>query len=133
MSERDPIMPKTAILTLTAAVALGTIGAALASERDAVQPEAPSFVRELGAAGAATVGGTVAEVRRDGHFILADPEDGRIIVDAEHLKLDGLAPGQAITVTGRLDEGELEAGHAIREDGSVVVREAGSDDEDDRD
>jgi hypothetical protein len=34
-----------------------------------------------------------------------------------------------ITVTGRLDEDELEAGHAIREDGSVVVRAAGSDEE----
>jgi hypothetical protein len=124
-------MPKTTILTLVAAVALGTMGAALASERDAVQPQAPSFVRELEAAGAATVGGTVVEIRRDGHFILADPEDGRIIVDAEHLRLDGLAPGQAITVTGRLDDGELEAGHAIREDGSMVVREAEPDEKKD--
>lgn len=124
-------MPNTAILTLVAAVALGTMGAAHASERDAVQPAAPSFVRELGAAGAATVGGTVVEIRRDGHFILADPEDGRIIVDAEHLRLDGLAPGQAITVTGRLDDGELEAGHAIREDGSVAVREVEPDGKED--
>jgi hypothetical protein len=119
-------------LTLVAAAALGA-GAVLASESTVVEPTAPSFVRELGAAGTATVGGTVAEIRRDGHFVLADPEDGRIIVDAEHIGLDGLAPGQSITVTGRLDEGELEAGHAIREDGSVVVREAGSDEEDQRD
>ena len=121
-------MPKTAILTLLAATTLGT-GAVLASEWPAVEPTAPSFVRELGVAQAATVGGIVAEVRRDGHFVLADAEDGRITVDAERLRLDGLAPGQAITVTGRLDDGELEAGHAIREDGSVVVQEAGSDQE----
>lgn len=122
-------MSKTALLTLLAATTLGGAGAAPASEQIAVEPGAPSFVRELGKARAATVGGTVAEVRRDGHFILADAEEGRITVDAEHLRLDGLAPGQMITVTGRLDEGELEAGHAIREDGSVVVRAAGSDEE----
>jgi hypothetical protein len=122
MLERDAIMPKAAILALFAATALGTIAAALASERTAVEPGAPSFVRELGAARTATVGGTVAEVRRDGHFVLADAEGGTVTVDAEHLRLGGLAPGQTITVTGRLDDGELEAGHAIQEDGSVVVR-----------
>jgi hypothetical protein len=126
-------MPKTAILTLLAAATLGA-GAALASERAAVEPTAPSFVRELGAARAATVGGTVLELRSDRRFVLADAEDGRLTVDAGHLRLDGLAPGQAITVTGRLDDGELEAGHAIRADGSVAVTAAASDDEeDDRD
>jgi hypothetical protein len=124
-------MPKTTLLALLAATALGA-GATLASEWTMVEPGAPFFVRELGAARAATVGGTVAEVRRDGHFVLADAEDGRITVDAEHLRLDGLAPGQMITVTGQLDEGELEADHAIREDGSVVVRDAGSEKENDQ-
>jgi hypothetical protein len=114
-------MFKTAMLTLLAATTLGT-GAALASERTSVEPTAPSFVRELGAARTATVGGTVVEVRSEGHFVLADAEDGQIRVDAEHLSLDGLAPGQTITATGRLDDGELEAGHAIREDGSVAAR-----------
>lgn len=131
MLERDAIMPKATTLALFAAIALGAAGAALASERTAVEPGAPSFVRELGAARTATVGGTVAEVRRDGHFVLADAEGGTVTVDAEHLRLDGLAPGQTITVTGRLDEGDLEAGHAIREDGSVVVRGAEEENEED--
>ena len=117
-------------LTLAAAAALGA-GAVLASERVAVEPGAPSFVRQLGAVGTATVGGTVVEVHRDGHFVLADAEGGTLTVDAERLRLDGLAPGQTITVTGRLDDGELEAGHAIREDGSVVVRGAEEEDEED--
>lgn len=122
-------MPKKALLALLAATILGGAGAALASEWTAIEPTAPSFVRELGAARAATVGGTVAEVGRDRHFVLADAEDGRITIDAKHLRLEGLAPGQAITVTGRLDDGELEADHAIREDGSSVVREMRSDEE----
>jgi hypothetical protein len=113
-------MPKTALLTLLAATTLGA-GAVLAAERPVVEPTAPSFVRELGTASTATVGGTVVVVRPDRHFVLADAEDGRIKVDAEQLRVDGLAPGQAITVTGRLDDGELKAGHAIREDGSVAV------------
>ena len=54
--------------------------------------------------------------------MLADAEDGRLCVDAGHLRLEGLAPGEMITVTGRLDDRELEAGHVIREDGSIVVR-----------
>jgi hypothetical protein len=121
-------MPKTAILTFLAAAMLGS-GAALASERTMVEPTAPSFVRELGPARTATVGGTVVEIRPDGRFVLADAEGGRIRLDAERLRLDGLAPGQAITVTGRLDDGALEAGHAIREDGSVAVRAARAHDE----
>ena len=124
-------MPKAATLALFAATALGASGAALASERTAVEPGAPSFVRELGAARTATVGGAIAEVRHDGHFVLADAEGGTVTVDAEHLRLDGLAPGQMITVTGRLDVGELEAGHAIRDDGSVVAR--GAEEEDEKD
>ena len=120
-------------LTLAAAAALGA-GAVLASEATVVEPTAPSFVRELGAAGTATVGGTVIEARRDGHFVLADVEDGRITVDAGHLRLGDLQPGQMITITGSLDGDELDADQVIREDGSVVVRELNSDDgEDDRD
>jgi hypothetical protein len=121
-------MPKTAMLTLLAAATLGA-GAALASERAAVEPTAPSFVRELGTAGVATVGGTVLEVRSDGHFVLADAEDRTIVVDAADLRLDDLKPAQMITVMGRLDEAELEARYAIREDGSVAVLVAESDDE----
>jgi hypothetical protein len=125
-------MSKTAILALLAATLLGSADTVLALERRAVEPGAPSFVRELGAVQTATVGGTVAELRRDGHFILADLEGGKITVDAERLRLEGLAPGQMITVTGRLDDGELKAGHAIWEDGSGVVQERPSakDDED---
>lgn len=111
-------MSKIAPFALLGAVTLGA-GAALAAERAAVEPTAPSFVRELGAARTATVGGTVVEVRGR-HFVLADAENGRLRVEAEHLRLDGLAAGQMITVTGRLDGDELEAAHAIREDGSVA-------------
>lgn len=114
-------MSKTAVLALLAATTLAA-GPGLASERSAALPTAPSFVRELGAARTATVGGTVVALGRDGHFVLADAEDARITVDAGHLGLENLAPGQMITVTGRLDEGELRAGHAVREDGSEVVR-----------
>lgn len=125
-------MAKTTLLTALAASLLGS-GIALASDRAPVEPSAPSLIRELGQARTATIGGTVVALGRDGHLTLADSEDGRITVDAEHLRLDGLAPGQAITVTGQLDDGELEAGHAIREDGSVVVRDAGSEKENDQD
>lgn len=97
-------------------------GAALAGERMAIEPMAPSFVRELGSAGTATIGGTVAAVEGE-HFTLADPEGAKVRVDCEHLALEGLAPGQMITVTGWLSEGELEATHAIREDGSVAARD----------
>jgi hypothetical protein len=132
MLEGMSTMSKTVILALLASAVLGSADAALASEPRAVEPGAPAFVGELGAVRTATVGGTVAELRRDGHFILADAEGGKITVDAEHLRLESLAPGQMITITGRLDDGELEADHAIREDGSVVVRErrADRDDED---
>ena len=54
-------------------------------------------------------------------------EGGTVTVDPESLRLEGLAPGQMITVTGRFDDGELEASHVIREDGSVVVQERGGD------
>lgn len=131
MLERDVTMSKTAILALLAATTLAA-GPGLASERSAALPTAPSFVRELGAARTATVGGTVVELGRDGHFVLADAEAATITIDAGHLPLDGLTPGQMITVTGRLDEGELQAGHAIREDGSEAVR-TDRDEEDERD
>ena len=117
--QREATMSKTALFAFLGAVALGS-GAALAAERVAIEPTAPSFVRELGAARTATVGGTVVEVSGE-HFVLADAENGRIRVDAEHLELAGLAAGQMITVTGRLDDGELEAVHAVREDGSVAL------------
>lgn len=84
-------MSKTALVALLGAVALGA-GVASAAERAAVEPSAPSFVRELGAARTATVGGTVVEVRGR-RFVLADAENGRI---------------------------RVEAAHAIREDGSVA-------------
>lgn len=129
-------MPKPTILTVLGVVALGTAGAALASEQVSVEPGAPSFVRELGAAGIATVGGTVIEARPNGHFVLADAEGGTITVDAEHLRLDDLQPGQMITVTGSLDGAELDADQAIRVDGTIVVPAhglGGDDGEDDRD
>jgi hypothetical protein len=123
-------MSNATILTLLAAAAIGTAGAAVASDRAAVEPTASSFVREAGTAGIATIGGTVSQILHDGHFVLADGEGGTVIVDPESLRLDGLALGQMITVTGRFDEGELEASHVIREDGSVVIRERGEDDDD---
>ena len=120
-------MPRATILTLLVATALGTAGAAVASERAAVEPASPSFVSEVGATGVATIGGTVAKILHDGHFVLTDGEGGTVTVDPESLRLEGLAPGQMITVTGRFDDGELEASHVIREDGSVVVQERGGD------
>lgn len=115
---RRAAMSKAAFFALLGAVTLST-GAAPAAERATVEPTAPSFVRELGAARTATVGGTVVEVRGR-RFVLADAENGRIRVEAKHLRLDGLVAGQMITVTGRLDGDELEAAHAVREDGSVA-------------
>lgn len=126
-------MAKTTLLTALAASLLGS-GIALASDRAPVEPCAPSLIRELGQARTATIGGTVVALGRDGHLTLADSEDGRITVDTEHLRLEGLTPGQMITVTGRLDEGELEAGHAILEDGRVASGKAEAQAaEDDRD
>jgi hypothetical protein len=115
-----------------AATAALIAGAALAAERSPVEPTAPQAVAELGRAGGATVGGTVVSVEDD-HFTLADAEDQRLRIDAEHLRLGDLAPGQMLTVIGRLDDGELKAQQIIRDDGSMVVREAGPDEEDDRD
>jgi hypothetical protein len=112
-------MSKTALFALLGAVTLGA-GATLAAERTAIEPAAPSFVRELGTTRTATVGGTVIEVRGE-HFVLADAENGMLRVEAKHLDLNGLAAGQMITITGRLDDGELEAVHAVREDGSVAL------------
>ncbi|MFO1038165.1 MAG: hypothetical protein U1E45_15115 [Geminicoccaceae bacterium] len=114
-------MQKATALALVAATFLGAAGSAFAGERIAVQPTAPSFVSELGAARAATVGGTVDAVAGHGRFVLVDALGGTITVDARHLRLQGLAPGQMITVTGTIDEGVIDAGHAILEDGSVAV------------
>jgi len=109
---------------LAGAALLAALGVASASEdRVAAEPAAPSLVRELPATGTATVAGTVAELREDG-FVLADPEGGVLRVDAEHLDLAGLASGEMITVTGRVEEGGLEADHAVRADGTVVARDA---------
>jgi hypothetical protein len=118
-------MSKIAVLSILATLASG---AALASERTLVEPTAPLSVNEVGAYGTVTIAGTVLEVGRNGHFVLADADDGTFRVDAEHLRLNGLAPGQAITVTGSLDRDELEAGHAVRDDGSVASRLEQSDD-----
>ena len=112
-------MSKAALFALLGAVTLGA-GATLAAERAAIEPTAPSFVRELGAAPTATIGGTVVEVRGK-HFVLADAENGTLRVEAKHLGLHGLEAGQMITVTGRLEGDELEAVHAVREDGSVAL------------
>jgi hypothetical protein len=73
-------MSNTALFALLGAVTLGT-GAALAGERAPFEPTAPYFVRELGAARTATVGGTVIEARGE-HFVLADAENGRIRVES---------------------------------------------------
>jgi hypothetical protein len=126
-------MSNATISTLLAATVLATAGVAVASDRAAVEPAVPSYVHEVGATGVATIGGTVTEIRRDGHFVLADDKGGTVTVNPESLRLDGLAPGQMITVTGRFDDGELEASHVIREDGSVAVWDRGDDDDDDED
>ena len=115
---------------LAGAALLAAVGLASATEdRAAAGPAAPGLVRELPATGTATVAGSVAELREDG-FVLADPEGGKLRVDAEHLRLAGLAEGEMITVTGRVGEGGLEADHAVRADGTVVARDAvGAEDE----
>lgn len=111
--------------SLTTLALLGTLAtgstAALAGESlRTIGPTAPSLVRELDGKDTATVGGTVLTTGRDGRFVLADAEEDRLTVDAGALNLEDLAPGQMVTVTGRLDGDELEARHAIREDGSVA-------------
>jgi hypothetical protein len=118
---------------LAGAALLAALGLASASEDRAAAPAAPSLVRELPATGTATVAGTVAELREDG-FMLADPEGAKLRVDAEHLRLAGLAPEEMITVTGRVGEGGLEAEHAVRADGTTVARDtAKGDDESGKD
>jgi hypothetical protein len=113
---------------LAGAALLAALGAASATEERAVEPTAPSLVRELPTTGTATVAGTVAELR-EGGFVLADPEGARLRVDAEHFRLAGLAPEEMITVTGRVDDGVLEADHAVRADGTTATRDAaGSED-----
>jgi uncharacterized protein (DUF1786 family) len=113
-------MSKTMLAGFAAAAALIT-GAALATERSPVGPSAPQAVAELGRGGSATVGGTVVSVGNE-HFTLADAEGQKLRVDAEHLRLGDLAPGQMLTVIGRLDDGELKAQQIIRDDGSVLGR-----------
>jgi hypothetical protein len=121
-ARKDVIMRRIIVAMLFATTALGA-GLALASEQVAIEPTAPSFIRELGTVGTATVSGTVVAVEGE-HIVLDDPEDARVRMNVEHLHLEGLMPGQMITITGRLDQGELKAAHAIREDGSVAVRGA---------
>jgi hypothetical protein len=117
--------------TTLAGVAATAAAAAAAGEKG-VAPSAPSLVREIGPEGGATVAATVVELRSGG-FVLADAEGGRVRVEARHLPLAGLASGEMVTVTGRLDGGELEAAPAIREDGSLVLHPAGRDGEEDED
>ena len=108
-------------LTLLGTLAIGSAAALAGESLRTIDPTAPSLVRELDGKGTATVGGTVLTTGRDGHFVLADAEEDRLTVDAGALDLEGLAPGQMVTVTGRLDGDELAASHAIREDGSIAI------------
>jgi hypothetical protein len=108
---------------LLAATMLAAAGAQAAKAGSAgIEPTVPSLVRELASDSVATVAGTIVEVAGE-RFVLADAEGGRLRVEAEDLALDGLAAGQMITVAGQLDEDELEARAAIREDGSPVAHE----------
>src|SRR4051812_15978492 len=96
---------------LAGAALLAAFGFASATEdRAAAGPAAPSLVRELPATGTATVAGIIAELQEDG-LVLADPEGGKLRVDAEHLRLAALAPGEMITVTGRGGDGGPEGAH----------------------
>jgi hypothetical protein len=88
----------------------------------ALAPAAPLSPAELAQAGAGTVAGTVVALNGDGFALAELTTAGRVAVDAEHLRLDGLAAGELVTVTGVLDDGALEARHVIRADGSVAAR-----------
>ena len=97
---------------------------ALAGEREAIAPSAPSSPAELALAGQGTVAGTVTAVAGRG-FTLAELTTGEpVTVDTKHLPLTGLAPGAPVTITGTMKRGELRARHAIRGDGSVVAPSA---------
>lgn len=108
-------------LTLLGTLAIGSAAALAGESARTINPTAPSLVRELDGRGTATVGGTVLTIGCGRHFVLADAEEDRLTVDAGALDLEDLAPGQMVTVTGRLDGDELAARHAIREDGSVAI------------
>jgi hypothetical protein len=112
-------MRKTILTSFATIAALGT-GAALADEPWRVEASAPVAIAELTGDSAATVAGTVLGVARR-HFTIADMDDRTFTVDARRLGLRDLAPGQLITVTGRVDDGELKAQQVIREDGTVVL------------
>jgi hypothetical protein len=103
---------------------------ALAGERHAFVPTAPSSPAELTQVGGGTIAGTVTELA-GARFTLAELTTAvPVAVDARRLRLDGLAPGEPVTVTGTMKDGELRARQLIRGDGSVATPARTHDDED---
>jgi hypothetical protein len=94
---------------------------AFAGEHAAIPPSAPASPAELARGGLGTIAGTVTAVAGRG-FTLAELTTAEpVAVDARHLDLPDLAPGEPVTVTGAMKGGELRAGQVIRGDGSVAA------------
>jgi hypothetical protein len=103
------------------ATALLAAPLAFADERALVAPSAPASPAELAAAGRGTVAGMVAALHERGFALSELATAEPVVVAVRHLRLDGLAPGELVTVTGIVDDGVLKAQQVIRADGSLVL------------
>lgn len=94
---------------------------AVAGEQAAPAPGVPMSPAELRTAGRGTIAGTVTSIAGAG-FTLAELATAEpVAVAAGDLGLDGLAPGEPVTVTGTVEDGTLRARQIIRGDGSVAT------------
>lgn len=115
--------------TLLAATLLAATLAAGAARADhhhrraaVVQPASPQSIAEVTKAGGGTVSGTVEKVAAN-WFVLTDGRD-RIDVASRGFLPDGIQSGDQITVVGGVNQGAIEAGQIIRQDGTAFGRDA---------
>lgn len=112
-------------LAAAALVVLGGAGGAavMATQSPSVTmaPATPVAINTLSDDSVVTVRGKVAEIYGN-KFILADAS-GRALVDAGREGEGGklVAPGEAVTVQGRFDNGSIHAAFLVRADGKVTA------------
>lgn len=112
---------KTPILFTTVALLLA--GPALADDgrgKASLEPSAPVAIRDALAAGGGTIAGTVVETGPRG-FTVADAAGQRVRVQARDDTC--VRSGEPVTVTGRADDGRIEARQIVRGDGTPVQRQ----------